>query len=44
LRDPVRLALLREGAKQSAEHYSIENMAENFHGGILQALAEPCAS
>jgi glycosyltransferase involved in cell wall biosynthesis len=44
LRDPVRLAYLREGAKQSAALYSIETMAENFHAGILQALTEPCAS
>jgi glycosyltransferase involved in cell wall biosynthesis len=44
LRDPERLAHLRERARQSAAHYSIENMAENFHAGILQALAEPCVS
>jgi glycosyltransferase involved in cell wall biosynthesis len=44
LREPERLAHLRGRAKQSAAHYSIENMAENFHVGILQALEEPCVS
>lgn len=44
LRSPELLAHLREGAKLSAAHYTIENMAENFHDGILRALAEPCAS
>lgn len=44
LRDTKRLARLREGAAQSAVRYSIENMAENFHAGILQALVEPCVS
>ena len=40
LRDPDRMAHLRDGAKQSAVKYSIENMADNFNDGILQALAE----
>lgn len=44
LNDPLRLARLREGAKSSGKHYSIENMAENFHAGIMQALAKPCVS
>jgi glycosyltransferase involved in cell wall biosynthesis len=44
LNDPRRLAHLREGAKLSGNHYSIENMVENFHAGIMRALAEPCAS
>lgn len=44
LRSPELLTYLHEGAKLSAAHYTIENMAENFHDGILQALAEPCVS
>jgi glycosyltransferase involved in cell wall biosynthesis len=44
LNDPRRLARLREGAKLSGNHYSIENMVENFHAGIMQALAKPCVS
>jgi glycosyltransferase involved in cell wall biosynthesis len=42
--DPTRLKKLSHGAKQSAKHYSIENMANNFHSGILQALDKPCVS
>jgi glycosyltransferase involved in cell wall biosynthesis len=44
LRDAEQLAHLREGAKFSAVHYSIENMAENFQSGILLALEAPCVS
>lgn len=44
LNNPERLTRLRDGAKQTAEHYSIENMAENFHVGILQALGQQCVS
>ena len=44
LNNPERLARLREGALHTAEHYSIENMADNFHAGILQALEQPCVS
>jgi glycosyltransferase involved in cell wall biosynthesis len=42
--DSNRLESLSRGAKQSAKHYSIENMADNFHRGILQALDKPCVS
>jgi glycosyltransferase involved in cell wall biosynthesis len=44
LRDTEQLAHLREGAKFSAAHYSIENMVENFQSGILLALEAPCVS
>jgi glycosyltransferase involved in cell wall biosynthesis/peptidoglycan/xylan/chitin deacetylase (PgdA/CDA1 family) len=35
------LAALREGARGSAEKYSIETMADNFTQGILQCLSHP---
>jgi glycosyltransferase involved in cell wall biosynthesis len=44
LRNKEQLALLCKGAKQSAAHYSIENMADNFSHGILKVLGEPCVS
>jgi glycosyltransferase involved in cell wall biosynthesis len=41
LSNPKELQLLREGAANSAEKYSIEKMVENFKRGILQCLARP---
>jgi glycosyltransferase involved in cell wall biosynthesis/peptidoglycan/xylan/chitin deacetylase (PgdA/CDA1 family) len=38
---PAELAALREGARHSAEKYSIENMVENFTEGIFQCLDHP---
>ncbi len=41
LSNPKELQLLREGAANSAEKYSIEVMVENFKKGIVQCLAQP---
>jgi glycosyltransferase involved in cell wall biosynthesis len=41
LSHPKELQLLREGAANSAEKYSIEVMVENFRRGIVQCLAQP---
>jgi glycosyltransferase involved in cell wall biosynthesis len=41
LSNPKELQLLREGAANSAEKYSIEVMVENFKKGIVQCLARP---
>lgn len=41
LSNPKELQLLREGAANSAEKYSIEVMVENFKRGIVQCLAQP---
>jgi glycosyltransferase involved in cell wall biosynthesis len=38
---PHKLHQLQEGARLSAEKYSIEAMTENFSRGILQCLAQP---
>jgi L-malate glycosyltransferase len=38
---PLELQQLREGAKASAEKYSIEVMVDNFKRGIVQCLAQP---
>lgn len=38
LNDPNRLEALKVGAARSAEKYSIEAMAQNFHDGILRCL------
>ncbi len=35
---PAELDSLRDGARRSAEKYSIENMVENFRSGIVQCL------
>jgi glycosyltransferase involved in cell wall biosynthesis/peptidoglycan/xylan/chitin deacetylase (PgdA/CDA1 family) len=39
--NPAKLCALREGARQSAEKYSIESMVENFTGGIVKCLGDP---
>lgn len=39
LRDPERMRKMRCGAWQSGREHTIENMVENFHGGILSCLA-----
>jgi glycosyltransferase involved in cell wall biosynthesis len=41
LSNPKELHLLRVGAANSAEKYSIEGMVENFKKGIVQCLAQP---
>ena len=41
LSHPEELQLLREGAANSAEKYSVEVMVENFRRGIVQCLAQP---
>jgi L-malate glycosyltransferase len=41
LSNPQKLQLLREGAANSAEKYSIEAMVEKFKRGIVQCLARP---
>lgn len=41
LLNPGELQLLREGAANSAQKYSIEKMVENFSRGIMQCLAQP---
>jgi glycosyltransferase involved in cell wall biosynthesis len=41
LNNPEILARISREAKLASKHYTIENMAENFHNGILQALAVP---
>lgn len=38
LAEPPRLKALKEGAKRSAEKYSIEAMVQNFHQGITRCL------
>jgi glycosyltransferase involved in cell wall biosynthesis len=38
---PQKLHQLQEGARLSAEKYSIEVMVENFRRGIVQCLAQP---
>lgn len=38
LTSSVLLAKLRQGARESSRHYSIENMANNFCSGITSAL------
>lgn len=38
LESPALLETLRQGARQSSTHYSIENMAKNFCAGITSAL------
>jgi glycosyltransferase involved in cell wall biosynthesis len=41
LSNPKEMQLLREGAANSAEKYSLEVMVENFKRGITQCLAQP---
>lgn len=41
LGDSGRLELLKANCAKSAQEYSIENMARNFHQGVLEALALP---
>lgn len=41
LSNPKELQLLREGAANSAEKYSMEAMVENFKRGIVRCLAQP---
>ena len=41
LTHPKELNNLREGARRSADKYSIENMVQNFSSGIMQCLALP---
>lgn len=41
LRDPARLAALREGCEVSAREYTVENMARNFCSGVLACLERP---
>ncbi len=41
LSNPKELQLLREGAANSAEKYSMEAMVEKFIRGIVQCLAQP---
>lgn len=38
---PAELGALRDGARRSAEKYSIENMIENFRSGITRCLSQP---
>ena len=38
LRDPERLAGLKEGATRSSEFHTIENMAASFADGVIQCL------
>jgi glycosyltransferase involved in cell wall biosynthesis len=38
LRDPEQVQRLRDGARASADHYSIETMVDNFAQGVLQWL------
>jgi len=44
LQDHDRMEFMKEKSRQSVKFYSIENMANNFHEGILKALAERCVS
>lgn len=41
LRDPDELARLRQGCKESAGVYTIEQMVENYANGIIAALERP---
>jgi glycosyltransferase involved in cell wall biosynthesis len=41
LEQPERLKSLKSNCAKSAKEYSIENMARNFHQGVLEALAMP---
>jgi len=41
LENPEQLDALKANCAKSAEEYSIENMAKNFHQGVLQALELP---
>jgi glycosyltransferase involved in cell wall biosynthesis len=38
LTDTTLASQLQKGCLEAAQHYTIENMAENFHAGILKAL------
>jgi glycosyltransferase involved in cell wall biosynthesis len=38
LTDTTLASHLQKGCLEAAQHYTIENMAENFHAGILKAL------
>jgi glycosyltransferase involved in cell wall biosynthesis len=38
--DRAKMGALREGARRSAEKYSIENMVENFTDGIVRCLGQ----
>lgn len=39
--NPSEIARLRENALEAAKHYSIQNMAKNFAGGVEAALVAP---
>ena len=41
LRDPARVAPLRQGALEAGERYSIEAMVDRFTDGILKAIDAP---
>jgi glycosyltransferase involved in cell wall biosynthesis len=41
LTKPDEVARLQKNALQTSEYYTIERMAQNFHDGILSALAAP---
>jgi glycosyltransferase involved in cell wall biosynthesis len=41
LEQPERLQSFKVNCAKSAEKYSIENMAQNFHEGVLEALKRP---
>ncbi len=41
LEQPEQLQSLKSNCAKSAKEYSIENMARNFHQGVLEALAMP---
>ncbi len=38
IRDPARFALMRQAARETATHYTIENMVEKTCNGILKSL------
>jgi glycosyltransferase involved in cell wall biosynthesis len=40
LRDPERLAALKEGATRSSEFHTIENMAASFAEGVMRCLSD----